>query len=125
MTIIKSRFVENITGQAGAVYADKGSNITIIESIFERNHAISFGGVVYIKSDVYNWTKYLTKLSILRSSFINNSASSGAVIAAHHSVVNTTANKSYGNKAIVSGGVLWAQTESSLNVSDSEFVGSS
>ena len=125
VTIVGSTFVDNIAGLAGAMYADKGSNITIVNSVFERNHAVSFGGVVYIESNIYNQTKCLTKLSILKSNFISNSASGGSVIAAYHSIVNITASNFCGNKSLASGGVVWAQSETTLNVSDSEFVGNS
>ena len=45
--LIGTTFKQNSAGVGGAILCERDSNITIINSIFEGNHATNYGGALY------------------------------------------------------------------------------
>ena len=137
LTITKSTFKNNTAGNGGILYL-QASNATIEGSLFELNHAIGKGGVIYgsdhsivdIYLDIfyYNMAKYGGVLTLLddsiatieHSEFIANRANlNGGTIFMSESFI-CISNCTLSFSTARNGGVIYA-TYSSIQISNSLF----
>ena len=146
--IIDSRFEENCAGLGGCIFSELHSNITVFNTMFERNLAThgdyyTGGGVLYtmngstltIHSSCFSNNKapgggvVVSKddinIVIVNSHFINNSAlgGGGGVISALNNINLTISHSVFNNnKAHGSGGVLYAEDNVNITIISSQFI---
>ena len=96
IVIARSQFEGNSAKVGGAIFAELGSNITIINSTFVKNDAtcnaydlaeICFGGVLHSESGLISDQ---TQLTVVDSEFSGNSALYGGVVSTYSGTVNCT-----------------------------------
>ena len=119
VTIIKSRFEGNSAEIGGAIFANDGSKITIINSTFKDNYAVcatdlaetcfQIGGVLHSES-VFISTSSLNHINqsqviVVDSEFSSNNALYGGVMSLFNTEVSFTSSKFFNNSAGVFCGV--------------------
>lgn len=77
ITVVNSKFKNNVAGQGSAIWAKEGAHVTIINSIFEGNKATGRGidsaaGAISVFSQ--------SKLTVADSEFTNNKGDAGGAI---------------------------------------------
>ena len=109
-------FVDGETGRSlsgGAMIANRGSRLEMVNSRFTDNVAEAYGGVL---------DSWASEIIIVDSEFSGNSAGDGGAIGSAFSVV-TISNSSFdGNTAATSGGALQVFNGSAI-ISDTQFTG--
>ena len=109
-------FVDGVTGRSksgGAIIANRGSRLDLVNSRFSANVAEAYGGVLD------SWD---SEINIVDSEFSGNMAGDGGAIGSAFSVV-TISNSSFdGNTAASTGGALQVFNGSAV-VSDTTFSG--
>lgn len=109
-------FVDGVTGRSksgGAIIANRGSRLDLVNSRFSANVAEAYGGVLD------SWD---SEINIVDSEFSGNMAGDGGAIGSAFSVV-TISNSSFdGNTAASTGGALQVFNGSAI-VSDTQFTG--
>ena len=70
LTLINCKFINNVAENGGAVYSQYGYVLTITDSTFDSNHALSNGGAIFSEKN----------LTAENSNFINNIANIGGAI---------------------------------------------
>ena len=136
VVINETVFERNIATDGGAVFMDSQNNVTIIDSIFLSNSATR-GGALFAKNDndialqsckfMFNGftgtgkggaiVLHQSLLTVVNCSFKENRASAGAVIfSQYQSEINISNSFFIGNKANVSGGVLYGEGSNSFTV---------
>ena len=127
ITIIKSRFMRNKAEIGGAIFATRGSHITIINSSFVGNSAVNcstglcYGGVLYAEDGATQMYGILTQTTVVlnESEFSSNTATYGGVMTAINSTISVISSKLYNNMAEKFGGGVCMQAASKLKVSAS------
>ncbi len=109
-------FVDGVTGRSksgGAIIANRGSQLDLVNSRFTNNVAEAYGGVLD------SWD---SEINVVDSEFSGNTAGDGGAIGSAFSVV-TISNSSFdGNAAAATGGALQV-FNGTANVSDTTFSG--
>ena len=90
----------------GAIFAELGNKIKIINSTFVKNHAqcnsylakVCFGGVLH-SENVFASTNIKTQVVAVNSLFSSNRAPYGGAISVHDSTFNITSSKFFSNSA--------------------------
>ena len=109
-------FVDGVTGRSksgGAILANRGSRLELVNSRFTDNVAEAFGGVLD------SWD---SEIIIVDSEFSGNMAASGGAIGSAFSVVSVSNSSFDGNIAAEGGGALQV-FNGRAHVSDSQFNG--
>ena len=129
--LIGNTFKQNSAEVGGAIFSERNTKITIINSIFERNHATSqsndtdcYGGALYCQSGC--------TVTIRNSNFNNNTAirdqeldtkivyAGGAIAIVKGVTVDVSESKISNNTAAGDGGAIYVW-ESTVNINKSEF----
>lgn len=129
--IIKwSSFVENSADIGGAIFCEKGTNITIIESTIAENQgclvdndSLCFGGAIHCENGIMEMSS--AQIFLLNSEFYSNSATHGGVLTTYGNYSITIKSSRFYNNEIIenrwysSGGVFgfWDQTTASIKAS--------
>ena len=134
ITIMKSSFMENSAGIGGAIFCEKGTNITIIESAAagnQGNHGCNisscFGGVIHCENGGMEMST--AQILILNSEFYYNNATKGGVLTTYgHYNVTIKSSKFYSNEVVTVGnqwdswgGVFGFQYQTTANIEGSRF----
>ena len=109
-------FVDGETGRSlsgGAMIANRGSRLELINSRFTNNVAEAYGGVL---------DSWASDIIIVDSEFSGNSAGDGGAIGSGFSVVTISNSVFDGNAAAATGGALQVFNGSAI-VSDTQFTG--
>ena len=109
-------FVDGVTGRSksgGAIIANRGSRLELLNSRFTNNVAEAYGGVL----DAWD-----SEIVIVDSEFSGNMAENGGAIGSAFSVVTVSSSSFDGNAAAVGGGALQVFNGTAI-VSDSSFTG--
>ena len=110
----------------GAMYGDLTSNITIVNSTFDHNSAAICGGAIFAGSlTIGSNDSRSGMLSIVTSNFSYNRAyhECGGGVAVYHLNVSTHETKFTNNLSYLSGGALFSNKSSIVNISKTEFAG--
>ena len=151
ITLLSSIFEQNSAEKGGAIYCDKGSNVTIINSTFVGNYAVCPRGRPGMFTQVFNGGAIAVYYSQINSShshfnsnrackdggshfawysvtssdsdhFNNNSAgSNGGAISAYKSTTSSCGSHFENNRADKNGGVVFMEKSSTLNITRSYF----
>ena len=86
---------------------------------------LSFGGAVHVDNNLSlslnnNAALLKTEVIVMESNFSNNTAAYGGVITAYNSTIMVN-NCGFHNSLAKSGGVIWAQTRSSVYINNCKF----
>ncbi len=113
LNICGSEFISNYASRGGAIdYANTGSDSTIIDSVFSKNGATTYGGAIYSNS----------KLNISGSEFTGNYAHEGGAINYRNWQGITLTNTIFSNNgADTKGGAIYSRYK--LDIYGSEFAG--
>ena len=109
-------FVDGETGRSksgGAIIANRGSRLELVNSRFTDNVAEAFGGVL---------DSWASEVIITDSEFSGNSAGDGGAIGSGFSVVTISNSSFEGNMAAATGGALQVFNGSAI-ISDTQFSG--
>ncbi len=116
VVVVSSGFSKNTAEQGGVFFAQKESSMYFKFSHFIRNEALAAGGVMV--------SSYLVGVTVVSSSFINNTAQQGAVIYAERgSSVSFCSSVFLKNIADDFGGVMIAYTNVIVSVVSCSFTG--
>ncbi|NEO31202.1 MAG: hypothetical protein F6K36_12360 [Symploca sp. SIO3C6] len=77
ITVVNSKFKNNVAGQGSAIWAKEGANVTVINSIFDGNKATQ-RGVDSAAGAISVFNK--SQLTVADSEFINNKGDAGGAI---------------------------------------------
>ncbi len=109
-------FVDGVTGRSksgGAILANRGSRLELVNSRFTNNVAEAYGGVLD------SWD---SEIVIVDSEFSGNMAANGGAIGSAFSVV-TISNSSFGGNTAAEGGGALQVFNGTAHVSDTAFTG--
>lgn len=122
--------MENGADIGGAIFCEKGTNITIIESTIAGNQgclvdndSLCFGGAIHCENGVMEMSA--AQIFLLNSDFYSNSATHGGVLTTYGNYSVTVKSSRFNNNEIMenrwysSGGVFgfWDQTTASIEAS--------
>ena len=107
--------MNRVTRFGGAIYTIN-TTVSNSKSCFISNRATISGGSIYVDNG---------NLSISGGKHSENQAEYGAVIYIHNGFVNTTSCMFFNNKEILDGGVMYAETSSTINSMDSYYINNS
>ena len=115
LIILQCRFSVNKASKGGVIWADFQSNVTILDSDFNKNTAYESGGVLSIQAQI--------TLVIANTTFKDNTANVGGVLMQERNTLATVKNSTfYRNFASDAGGVFTSQILSQIQLSNCEFV---
>ena len=120
VSIKNSNFTRNTVGNdsnsgRGGVIYQKSCDITLINNMFFKNHANSYGGSIYLLDN--------NTLYTYNNSFINNtsSKSGGAIHNNNNSKLNINKTNFINNTAINKGGALFTNNNETITITNSIF----
>ena len=123
LTLKESFFERNRAMVGGAIFCEKGTNITVVKSKFIENHGICAGGALFLQDGFIGPSK--AQLTIVNSNFSKNSATYGVVAIYNHYFVSINLSTFYTNQldrnAWLSSGVLDFRKQVNVSIVGSHF----
>ena len=110
--LLNSTFKENSGERGGAIYCDRGSNVTVINSTFVANHAVCKSGRPSTFTQVFNGGAIAAYHSRINSSYThfngNWACKDGGALSARYSMMSSTGDRFCNNSAGSNGGAISA-----------------
>ena len=126
-TFLNCNFEGNCAKFGGAIYGNLSSNISISNSTLNQNYAVEYGGAIFIgELTIRDNETVFGMLSVLASNFSYNRAEKrgGGMAICHGNVsIILFGNKFTNNAANLTGGALFSDKASTINISRFDFSG--